>query len=524
MLQKPDSTTGHGATKKAETAAVAPPCAMVIFGARGDLTKRLVAPALYNLVTAKRLPDNFRLVGVDREQSTVEEWRKSLTDMMNEFVTNHGGEFQANSLDQTAWRWLTDRMTYLQGDLTQPETYSRLKEHLAGLDKTAGTAGNHLFYLAVADRFFSVVVAALGAADMVAEQNGQWRRVVIEKPFGHDLPSAKALNADILKVLQEGQIYRMDHFLGKETVQNMMALRFANGLFEPLWNRQHIDHVQITAAETVGIERRGKFYEATGALRDMVPNHMFQLLALTAMEPPISFDADAVRDKKAEVIQAIRPVTPSRALRDVVRGQYDSGMVLGKQAQAYRQEPDVAANSATETYVAWKLQIDNWRWAGVPFYLRTGKYLKRRWTEIAIRFHQAPYTLFRGTHVEKMNPNWMIVRVQPDEGISLQFAAKRPGPTMTLGNVSMDFAYKSYFAAAPSTGYETLIYDCMIGDATLFQRADNIEAGWWAAQPILDAWASNPPTDFPNYAAGSNGPATADELMARDRRAWRPLE
>jgi len=518
------STAAQGTTKKAETAAVAPPCAMVIFGAGGDLTKRLVTPALYNLVTAKRLPDGFRLVGVDRSPGTVEEWRDSLTRMMDEFVTKGGGEFQADHIDQTAWRWLTDRMTFVKGDFTDLQAYGQLKEHLAGLDKTAGTAGNHLFYLAVPDRFFGSIVASLGKADMVTETAGQWRRVVIEKPFGHDLPSAKALNAEILKTLQEPQIYRMDHFLGKETVQNIMALRFANGLFEPLWNRQHIDHVQITAAETVGVERRGKFYEVTGALRDMVPNHMFQLLSLTAMEPPISFDAEAVRDKKAEVIQAIRPMTHRRAMKDAVRGQYDAGTVLGKQVQAYRHEPDVAPNSNVETYIAWKLQIDNWRWAGVPFYLRTGKYLKQRWTEIAIRFHQAPYTLFRGTHVERMNPNWMILRIQPDEGISLQFAAKRPGPMVTLENVRMDFAYKSYFAAAPSTGYETLLYDCMIGDATLFQRADNIEAGWQAVQPLLDLWASKAPADFPNYAAGSDGPAAADELLARDGRAWRPLE
>jgi glucose-6-phosphate 1-dehydrogenase len=517
-------TASRGTVKKAETVAVAPPCAMVIFGAGGDLTKRLVTPALYNLVTAKRLPDGFRLVGVDRSLSTVEEWRASLTSMMNEFVTKGGGEFEADHIDQTAWRWLTDRMTWVKGDLTNPQDYLRLKEHLAGLDKTAGTAGNRLFYLAVPDRFFAPIVAALGTADMVMEPEGQWRRVVIEKPFGHDLASAKALNAEILKTLQEHQIYRMDHFLGKETVQNIMALRFANGLFEPLWNRQHIDHVQITAAETVGVERRGKFYEVTGALRDMVPNHLFQLLSLTAMEPPISFDAEAVRDKKAEVIQAIRPMTPRRAMKDAVRGQYDAGTVLGQQAQAYRREPDVAPDSNTETYIAWKLQIDNWRWAGVPFYLRTGKYLKRRWTEIAIRFHQAPYTLFRGTHVERMNPNWMILRIQPDEGIALQFAAKRPGPTVTLENVRMDFAYESYFSAAPSTGYETLLYDCMIGDATLFQRADNIEAGWRAVQPLLDQWASSAPKDFPNYAAGSDGPAAADELLARDGRAWRPLE
>ena len=379
-------------------------------------------------------------------------------------------------------------------------------DRLAGLDKTAGTAGNYLFYLAVADRFFSVVVSRLATAGMATEKDGRWRRVVIEKPFGHDLPSAKALNAEILKTLQEHQIYRIDHFLGKETVQNIMALRFANGLFEPLWNRQHIDHVQITAAETVGVERRGKFYEPTGALRDMVPNHMFQLLAMTAMEPPISFDADAVRNKKAEVIQAIRPFTPGRVTRDVVRGQYDAGTVLAKQVQAYRREPNVAPDSTTETYVACRLLIDNWRWAGVPFYLRTGKYLRRRRTEIAVRFHQAPYALFRGTHVERMNPNWMILRIQPDEGIALQFAAKRPGPTVTLGNVSMDFAYKTYFDMAPSTGYETLIYDCMIGDATLFQRADNIEAGWRVVQPILDTWASSPPKDIPNYVAGSGRP------------------
>jgi glucose-6-phosphate 1-dehydrogenase len=302
-----------------------------------------------------------------------------------------------------------------------------------------------------------------------------------------------------------------------------MALRFANGLFEPMWNRDHIDHVQITASETVGVEGRGKFYEKTGALRDMVPNHVFQLLAMIAMEPPISFEADAVRNKKAEVIEAIRPLSPAQALQDAVRGQYDAGTVQGKSVQAYRLEPDVAPSSNTETYIAWKLQIDNWRWAGVPFYLRTGKYLKSRETEIAIRIHQAPFTLFRGTDVERMHPNWMILRIQPCEGIGLQFAAKRPGPSVRLENVTMDFAYKDYFQTAPNTGYETLIYDCMIGDATLFQRADNIEAGWKAVQPILDAWENNTPKDFPNYVAGTDGPAAADELLARDGRAWRSL-
>lgn len=521
---KPKRAQSTGDDGHTMEATVAPPCAMVIFGAAGDLTKRLVVPALYNLVTAKRLPEAFQLVGVDLASKTAAEWCDGLTEMMDQFASQGDGEFQIDRIDQTAWRWLTDRMTYLQGDLTDPDCYRRLGEHLAGLDNAPGATGNHLFYLAVADRFFSVAVAGLGAAGLAAEQKGRWRRVVIEKPFGHDLDSARALNAEILKTLQEHQIYRIDHFLGKETVQNIMALRFANGLFEPLWNREHIDHIQITSAETVGVERRGKFYEKTGALRDMVPNHVFQLLAMTAMEPPISFDANAVRSKKAEVIEAIRPFTQAQALEAAVRGQYDAGNVLDRPVQAYRHELDVASDSTTETYVACKLEIDNWRWAGVPFYLRTGKFLKRRRTEIAIHFHQAPYALFRGTDVKRLNPNWMILRIQPDEGIALEFAAKHPGPSVKLSTVSMDFSYKTYFNMAPNTGYETLIYDCMIGDATLFQRADNIEFGWAAVQPILDAWADNSPGDFPNYTAGDSGPATADKLLARDGRTWRPLD
>jgi len=508
---------------RTETAIEAPPCAMVVFGATGDLTKRLLVPALYNLVTAKRLADGFRLVGVGRNADTVEEWRNALTTMMKESIARDG-EFQEHQLNQTAWRWLTERMSYFQGDLNDKDTYHRLQEHLTGLDKTAGTAGNYLFYLAVADHLFAVTIAGLAAADLVKEKNGEWRRVVVEKPFGHDLPSAKALNVEILRTLREHQVYRIDHFLGKETVQNIMALRFANGLFEPLWNRQHVDHIQITAAETIGVERRGKFYEETGALRDMVPNHVMQLLAMTAMEPPTSFDADAVRAKKSEVIEAIQPLSRARALRDAVRGQYDAGTVLGAQVRAYRQEPDVAPDSSTETFIACKLKIDNWRWAGVPFYFRTGKYMKRRRTEIAIRFHQAPYTLFRGTCVERMHPNWMILRIQPDEGIALEFAAKRPGPSVELNTVSMDFAYKNYFKMEPNTGYETLLYDCMIGDATLFQRADNIEAGWRAVQPILEAWGNNPTLNFPNYVAGGSGPTAADELLSRDGRVWRPLD
>src|SRR5215472_17530091 len=514
--------TTSSSTTAPDGAPLAPPCAMVIFGAAGDLTKRLVVPALYNLVKAGRLPNEFQLVGVDLASKSTAEWKDGLTDMMQSFVGGQGA-FAVDQIDKAAWQWLTDRMSYLQGDLNDPQAYPRLDAHLVGLDKSAKTVGNRLFYLAIADRFFSVAVAGLGMAGLLTEKKGQWRHVVIEKPFGHDLSSAKALNAEILKHLQEHQIYRIDHFLGKETVQNIMALRFANGLFEPMWNREHIDHVQITASETVGVERRGRFYEKTGALRDMMPNHMFQLLAMTAIEPPISFDADAVRNKKAEVIEAIRPLDTARALRDAVRGQYDAGTVSGRSVRAYRQEPDVARDSNTETFIACKLQIDNWRWAGVPFYLRTGKYMKRRVTEIAIHFHQAPYVLFRGTDVKRMHPNWMILRIQPSEGIGLEFAAKRPGPFVRLSNVTMDFRYKDFFNAEPNTGYETLIYDSMMGDATLFQRADNIEAGWAAVQPILDAWWNNPPRDFPNYVAGGNGPAAADELLARDGRAWRPL-
>jgi len=506
-----------------DRAPAAPPCAMVIFGAAGDLTKRLVVPALYNLSNAKRLSKGFQLVGVDLAAKSTEEWRQGLSDMMNQFVAQGGGEFQADHIDQTAWRWLTDRMSYLQGDLNDPGTFRRLGEHLAELDKSAGTSGNYLFYLAVADRFFATAVAGIGAAGLAAEKDGQWRRVVIEKPFGHDLPSAKALNAEILKTLQERQIYRIDHFLGKETVQNIMVLRFANGIFEPLWNRDHIDHIQITVAETVGVEHRANFYEATGALRDMVPNHVFQLLALTAMEPPNSFAADAVRAEKTKVLEAIRPLDAEGVRRDVVRGQYRAGVVAGRPVKSYREEEGVAPGSMTETYVALRLDIDNWRWAGVPFYLRTGKALARRTTEIAIHFKRPPFVLFRDTAVDGLTPNVLVLQIQPDEGISLQFEAKIPGPEIALGGVEMEFRYRDYFKIAPSTGYETLLYDCMIGDATLFQRADSVEAGWAVVQPILDLWREDKSVPLEFYDAGSAGPQAAELLLRRSGRQWRPL-
>jgi len=494
----------------------APPCCMVVFGAAGDLTKRLIAPALYNLAVADALSDGFSVLGLDLADLTDEAWRESLAGMCRDFTAKIG-------MNEAAWRWLADRMHYMRGDFSAPDTFRRLAQALEAQEN--GSGGNRLFYLAVADRFFGPLVDRLGEAGLLHEdEGGPWRRVVIEKPFGHDLHSAVALNAQIAKVVGENQVYRMDHFLGKETVQNIMMLRFGNSTLEDLWNRQHVDHVQITAAETVGVERRGKFYEHAGALRDMLPNHMFQLLAVTAMEPPVSFDADAVRAEKAKVLQAVRGLgNEERALHNTVRGQYGEGEVLGHPAVAYRSEPDVAPDSATETYVACKLLVDNWRWGGVPFYLRTGKHLARRKTEIVLQFRAPPFTLFRDTPIDALASNRLILHIQPDEGISLVFNAKNPGPAVEASSVRMDFRYKDFFSEAPSTGYETLLYDVMIGDATLFQRADFVEAGWRVVQPVLDAWAAAPPGDFPNYASGSQGPAAADELLKRDGRAWRVL-
>jgi glucose-6-phosphate 1-dehydrogenase len=492
---------------------------MIIFGAGGDLTKRLVVPALYNLACDKLLPQEFAITGVDLASHTDDDWHRSLEEMTREFIKTAG---QAE-LDRDAWNWLTSRMFYLRGDLNNPATYTALKSKLSELDAKHGTAGNYLFYLAIADRFFAPVIEQLGQSQLAHQADGYWRRVVIEKPFGHDLASAEELDRRILNVLEENQTYRIDHFLGKETVQNIMMFRFANGLFEPVWNRDRIDHVQITVAETVGVERRGRFYETAGALRDMVPNHVFQLVAMTAMEAPNSFHADAVRSEKAKVFGAARVCSQIEAACTAVRGQYDRGAIDGKPVQAYREEPDVSPDSPVETYVAMKLLIENWRWYGVPFYIRTGKRLANRKTEIAIKFKETPGALFRDTPVEHPAPNWLLLRIQPDEGIAFEFGAKIPGPTIRLGEVRMDFKYHDYFGAAPSTGYETLLYDVMIGDATLFQRADNIESGWRVVQPILDLWRSVKPNDFPNYASGSQGPAAADELLAQDGRAWRPI-
>jgi glucose-6-phosphate 1-dehydrogenase len=503
---------------RASASKPAPDCTLVIFGITGDLTHRLLMPALYNLALWNLLPENFAIVGLGRSEFTVDALRDDLTATMRGFIDDKRGEFSADSLDQKAWGKVVGQLDYLTGDLDDPATYEKLSNRIAASQGTHGNGPDVLFYLAVAARFFGPVVKRLGDAGLNHEREGGWRRVVIEKPFGHDLASAQALNRDILTVFKEDQIFRIDHFLGKETVQNIMAFRFGNGLFEPLWNRDRIDHVQITVAETVGVEKRGSFYDSTGALRDMVPNHLFQLFTMTAMEPPISFDANAVRDKKEEVLMAVRQPSADAA----VRAQYTTGAVLDRPVRDYREEPDVDPTSQTETYVALRLMVDNWRWAGVPFYLRTGKAMTKRDTEIAIQFKQAPLALFRGTAVDACIPNWLVLQIQPDEGISLQFGAKVPGPEVQLGPVTMNFLYKDYFQTQPSTGYETLIYDAMIGDATLFQRADHIEASWQAVQPFLDAWASGL-APMASYPAGDAGPREADDLLARDGRAWRPL-
>jgi glucose-6-phosphate 1-dehydrogenase len=489
---------------------------MVIFGAAGDLTKRKLIPALYNLAKSGLLSREFAIVGVARAAMTNEEFRKKITDDVKEYATT--------KVEPDIWEWFERRMYYMAGEFADGAMYAELAKLLAKVDKDHGTHGNYFYYLATAPAFFAEVVKHLGNAGLMKEEAGHWRRVIIEKPFGRDLESARDLNAKILQSLAERQVYRIDHYLGKETVQNILVFRFSNGIFEPIWNRRYIDHVQITAAETVGVEQRGSYYETSGALRDMVPNHLFQLVTLTAMEPPISFAADAVRDEQAKILHAIQPILPEDVLNRTVRGQYGTGKAANEQLAPYRSEFEVASDSGTETFVAMKLLIDNWRWADVPFYLRTGKRLASRTTEIAIQFKRAPFILFRNTPVERLTANRLVIHLQPREGISLRFGAKVPGPVVQLGAVDMDFDYADYFGSTPSTGYERLLYDCMCGDATLFQRADMVEAGWRVVAPVQDVWKALPPRAFPNYPAGSWGPKEADELLERDGRTWSKSE
>jgi len=496
----------------------APKSVLVIFGAAGDLTKRLLIPALYNLRAANLLDPDFKVLGVDHNARDDQTFRKNLEEFLQDQAADKDSESAEGRVDKATWDWLGDRLFYQVADFSDDASYRELAVRLEAL---AGKGASVVFYLAVSSRWFGDIVEQLAKAGLTREDGGSFRRVVIEKPFGSDLASAKALNRRILTYLGESQIYRIDHFLGKETVRNIMVTRFANGVFEPLWSRLHVDHVQISAAETVGVQDRGAFYDKTGALRDMVPNHLFQILAMIAMEPPNSFAPEAVQAETSRGFEAVEVQSPQQALVNGVRGQYCAGEVEGRTVSAYRHEPNVSADSEAETYVALKFTIDNWRWAGVPFYLRTGKALRRRVTEVAIRFKPAPAALFVASGGRPPVCNTLVMRIEPDQGVALHFEAKQPGPDVIPQEVAMDFRYVDYFKVAPATGYETLIYDCLIGDQTLFKRAEDIEFAWRAVQPFLDAWESG--GEVHGYPAGSDGPAAADALLARDGRSWRPL-
>jgi glucose-6-phosphate 1-dehydrogenase len=491
------------------------PCSFVIFGVSGDLAHRLVIPALYNLAATDLLPDRFCVIGVTRKDMSNDDLRKSLMKGLREFATR--------PVDDAVAERLLECVTSIAADPKDSASFDRMRQQLERLEANRSTGGNRLFYLATPPDAFAPISRELGRTGLLQEENGAWRRLVIEKPFGTDLASAKALNAELLKIVDEHQIYRIDHYLGKETVQNILVLRFANGMFEPIWNRNHIDHVQIIVDEKLGVGHRGSFYDSTGALRDMVPNHLFQLLSLVGMEPPIRFDAHSVRSEKADVLAAIQIQSEEEALRNSVRGQYLGGTIGDTLIEDYRKTRDVKPDSTTESYVALKLMIDNWRWAGVPFYLRTGKALGIKRTEVAIKFKQVPFAMFRCTPVDRLSQNYLVISIEPTEGITLQFNTKVPGPAITIDGVEMKFRYKDYFKAEPSTGYETLIYDCMIGDNILFQRADSVEAGWQAVQPFLDAWKKAGARGLELYKAGSEGPAGAEELLRRDGRSWRKL-
>ncbi len=493
------------------------PCIVVIFGASGDLTKRKLLPALYHLEQSGLLPKDFAVVGVARRPLG----QTFAADMKDGIVSGGGVENDDAKLDP-----FVNRIQYHAMNFDDASGYDSLKQVLADMDTKFGTKGNRLFYLATAPEYFSDIIQYLGDHCMAKPADcgdgKNWIRIIIEKPFGHDLESAKALNNEVNKVFGEDQIFRIDHYLGKETVQNILVFRFANGIFENVWNRNYIDHVEITAAESIGIEGRGPFYETAGALRDVVQNHVMELLSFVAMEPPVSFEADAVRAEKVKVWKAVQPIHPA----DTVRGQYGPGTVDGKSVVGYRQEDRVHPRSQTETYAALRLEIENWRWAGVPFYIRAGKRLPKRVTEISIQFKLPPLLLFKdaqGKSSEGIRPNVLSMRIQPDEGITLQFGAKVPGPTMTISKVNMDFSYAEAFGKSSANGYERLLLDAMLGDATLFAHRDGVEATWALMTPILEAWAKDPIRDLPNYAAGTWGPATADAMLKSDGRRWRKL-
>ena len=491
------------------------PHVMVLFGATGDLSHRKVFPALAQLWRTNLLPQDWQLVAIGRRPYDDEQFRDGVRDSLK--------AYSRVPLDPAVERQFLERITYHRGDFDAEPTYDALVARLDAIDASHATAGNRLFYLATQPSAFTEIVAQLGRCGLDHEHHGGgWRRIVIEKPFGRDVDSAKRLNREVGKVFREAQVYRIDHYLGKETVRNLLVFRFANGIFEPLWNRRYVDHVQITMAESIGVEERGSFYEETGAVRDVVQNHLLQLLTLVAMEPPATFEADALRDEKVKVLRAIDQLDEARVAADVVRGQYGPGWIEGAHVSGYRGEHEVDPRSETETFVAMKLNVDDWRWSGVPFYLRTGKRLPKRTTEIAIQFKDVPHRLFESTQ-SNPEPNLLAIRIQPDEGIVLRFGSKVPGLGLDIRTVNMDFTYGSAFSADAPEAYETLILDAMLGDASLFTRADEVEAAWAAVDPVLAAWLDEPAPDFPNYDAGTWGPPAADRLMERAGRRWRRI-
>jgi glucose-6-phosphate 1-dehydrogenase len=492
----------------------AEPCIVVIFGASGDLAKRKLLPALYRLVQERLLPAEFAIIGLARTQMSSEEFRARMKEAVAEFS-------EAKSVDEEVWNSFAQGLHYLTADINNAEDYEKLAALLKQVDSERGTQGNRLFYLSVAPKFYAEAVKQLGRHGLAKPQGRGWVRVIVEKPFGTDLESARELNRELLKYLDEQQIYRIDHYLGKETVQNLLVFRFANGIFEPLWNRQYIDHVQLTNAEMVGVEGRGGYYDSAGVVRDMIQNHVFQVLSLVAMEPPVNLHSEAVRDEKIKALRAARNFTPERVREECVRGQYGPGSIAGQPVPGYREEPDVAPTSATETFAMLKMYFDNWRWAGVPFYIRSGKRLPKRVTEIAIQFKAAPLPLF-GEAMEQLTPNQLIIRIQPDEGITLRFAAKVPGQTTNIRAVNMDFRYGASFGVQLAEAYERLLLDCILGDSTLYARKDMTERGWEIVMPILNEWAATKDkVNFPNYEAGTWGPKESHDLIEREGRRWR---
>ena len=487
-------------------------CTIVIFGASGDLAARKLIPALANLCQRNLLPSNSLIVGCARREWNDQQFKDHIEKALTSTADHQNTEPCAKNVQA--------RMKYYRLNVDDSEAFASFDETLTQWENELELPGNRLYYLAVGPEHIENIVMNLGTQGMLKEHSSQWRRIIIEKPFGHDLDSARALNRTILTKAAEKQIYRIDHYLGKETVQNILVFRFANGIFEPLWNRNYIDHIQITVAEDIGVGSRGEYYDSAGALRDMVPNHICQLMSLVAMEPPSSFDANAVRNEQTKAIQSVQTLTRNDVLENTVRGQYGRGETEDDTRNSYRETQGVDASSNTETFVAARLFIDNWRWAGVPFYFRTGKRLPLRTTEIVIQFKQAPHKLFRHTNVDQITPNRLIMGIQPIEGIFLSIGAKIPGPIVDIGRVNMRFQYADYFGSRPDTGYERLLYDAILGDATLFQRADMVEAGWNLVMPILNEWSTLPPGTFPNYASGEWGPAEAEQLMVRDGRSW----